>query len=114
MPVSCLETAAASAQHPARFAFSCDGHTSFTGVRWQRWGDTTATGTGTLNLEGPCNPNCAAAPVYQYPARIVASQIALCGPQGSARRIYGVITAHLARPDIDGERTLSARLMSCQ
>jgi hypothetical protein len=113
MPTNCEESAATSAQHPARFAFSCDGHEAFTGVHWSNWGQDTAVGTGTLSLEGQCVPSCSAAPVYQYHVRLVASQVALCGPQGAARRIYGLVTAYLSQPDYLGDRTLSARLISC-
>lgn len=97
-------------QRPATFSFSCDANVVFTHVRWQHWGEATATGTGTLYLIGNnCIPDCARAPRYRYPVRIVASQVAYCG----SRRVYGLITAHLNTPDYRGQRTLSNRLVSC-
>ena len=89
MATDCEDTAAVSAQHPSQFAFSCDGNVTFSGVHWQNWGQDAATGTGTLSLKGECVPSCSTAPVYRYPVRIVASQVALCGPGGATRRIYG-------------------------
>lgn len=97
-------------QHPSTFAFSCDANVVFTGVHWQHWGEATATGTGTLNLAGECNPDCASAPRYQYAARIVVSQIALCG----SRRVYGIATAYLTERDYRGQKVLHGpRLVSC-
>ncbi len=97
-------------QQPSTFGFSCGGAVVFRGVRWKGWGGSTATATGTLWLEGGCVAKCAAAPVYWYSVRIVASQIALC-PR--SRRVYGLVTARLAAPDFRGERTLRNRLVSC-
>jgi hypothetical protein len=113
MPITCLETAAQAAQRPPSFAFSCDGHTTFNSVRWSNWGQASATGTGTLDLEGRCTPSCSTAPLYRYAVRIVASQVALCGRQGHARRVYGLVTAYLGQPDISGAKKLSRRLESC-
>jgi len=98
-------------QHPSRFAFSCDGNTIFTTVHWQHWGESSATGDGTLSmLSDGCIPDCATAPRNQYAARIVASDIIFCG----TRRIYSTLTAYLAEPDSQGHRVLSApRVTSC-
>ncbi len=97
-------------QHASSFAFSCDGNVVLTGVHWKGWGEAQATGTGTLVLTGNhCVPDCASAPRYLYTARIVASQVALCGK----RRVYGLLTVYLAQPDYRGERRLSVRLGSC-
>jgi hypothetical protein len=64
-------------------------------------------------MKGPCNPDCASAPVYRYRVRLVASQVALCGPQGHTERIYGRIVELLSEPDIRGDRQLSQTLASC-
>jgi hypothetical protein len=87
-------------QHPATFAFSCDGNVVFTDVHWQHWGEATATGSGTLSeLADGCTPDCASAPRDKYAVRIVASQIVLCGP----RRVYSTITAYLNERDVRGQ-----------
>jgi hypothetical protein len=97
-------------QHPSTFSFSCDGNVVFKQVHWQGWGGRTATGSGDLYLIGnECIPDCASAPFYVYPVRVVASQIARCGK----RRVYGLVTAYLSEPDYRGERELSQRLGSC-
>lgn len=91
-------------QHPSTFAFSCDGNVVFMNVHWQHWGQATATGSGTLSeLADGCTPDCASAPRNHYAARIVASQIVLCGP----RRVYSTITAYLNERDARGQNVLS-------
>ena len=63
----------------------------------------------TLSLAGGCVPDCASAPRYQYQARVVASEVALCG----SPRVYGLLTAYLGQPDFRGDRVLRERLVAC-
>ena len=98
-------------ERPAELSFSCDGNVVFKDVRWGTWGGAQAHGSGTLYLIGnECVPNCAEAPRYQYPVRLVASEIAVCG----SRRVYGLVTAYLTEPDYMGKRSLSNRLQRCE
>ena len=70
-------------QRPTVFSFSCDGNVVSSGARWTNWGESTAMAMATLSLAGVCVPDCASAPRYQYQARVVASEVALCGSPAS-------------------------------
>jgi hypothetical protein len=99
------------AKHPRTISFSCDGNLVLLRITWTNWGHATAAGTATLYVKDGCIPDCASAPVYTYPARVVASQVALC--RGN-RRVYGLVVATILNgTDFRGKHRYSNRLLSC-
>jgi hypothetical protein len=58
---------------PKQIAFSADSGNIVTGISWSAWTATTATGTGTSDIDS-CVPNCAAAPPDYVTTMLVLSQ----------------------------------------
>jgi hypothetical protein len=56
---------------PRVWPFSADARTSVVGVRWRRWGESEAIGTGTARVSD-CRPTCGRGHIARYPgARVV-------------------------------------------
>lgn len=110
MPVTCTASPPFK-QHPAAFAFSCDGNRVVKNIRWSSWGGDRATGRATMLVEGPCDPACSVAASYSYPVRLVATDIATCP---NSQRVYGLVTAYLPATNAAGLRSNSLRLESCE
>lgn len=54
---------------PAQLVTSGDGSAYIQDIAWSGWGDATATGTGTLELDD-CKPDCASGTYTGYPATV--------------------------------------------
>ncbi|MGW7362322.1 hypothetical protein ACWGI8_02590 [Streptomyces sp. NPDC054841] len=46
-----------------------DGNNGLTALKWSKWGETTATGSG-LNYVNDCIPYCAAGKFHSYPVSV--------------------------------------------
>jgi hypothetical protein len=64
--------AAAMKTEPVQIVTSADGSGYVNGISWTSWGQATATGTGTLNVNN-CTPSCAAGTYTGYPATVTLS-----------------------------------------
>jgi hypothetical protein len=62
---------------PAQLALSADGTLEVSGVTWNAWGGSRATGSGTAEYHG-CTPSCAAARVHHAPVAITLSNVRTC------------------------------------
>jgi hypothetical protein len=60
---------------PAQIVTSADGSGYINGITWTSWGQATAMGTGTLQVNN-CTPNCATGTYTAYPATITLSGLA--------------------------------------
>ena len=59
---------------PSQIIVSGDGSAFITGLTWTGWGQSGATGSGTLKLDN-CNPNCAQGSFTDYEATVVLSDL---------------------------------------
>jgi serine/threonine protein kinase len=70
---SCTGFGAASMKtEPVQIVTSADGSGYVDGITWTSWGQATATGTGTLQVDN-CTPSCATGTYTGYPATITIS-----------------------------------------
>jgi hypothetical protein len=99
-------------QHPKTIGISCDSHLVLTHLRWTNWGDTATTATGTLDVSEGCpTSGCAAPVVYKYAVNVRASKIVVC--PGDQRTYKRVVAKILRGADVDGKRTFTDPLGSC-
>jgi hypothetical protein len=73
---------------PAQLLTSGDGSGYVRAVTWSDWGDPTASGAGTLEIDN-CRPNCAQGHFTGYPATITVSGLT---PYGSGKQAYADMT----------------------
>jgi hypothetical protein len=69
---------------PAIVAVSADGSGYVNHLTWSSWGNATAQGTGTLEVDN-CEPNCAQGTDTGYPATITISDLT---PYGNGEQAY--------------------------
>jgi hypothetical protein len=79
---------------PGQLALSADGTLEVTGVTWQAWGGSRATGSGTAEYHG-CTPSCGAARTHHAPVAITLSNPRTC----KGRRYY----THVALAERSGK-----------
>jgi serine/threonine protein kinase len=72
--IGCIGFASSASMktEPVQIVTSADGSGYVNGITWTSWGQATANGTGTLNVNN-CTPNCAAGTYTGYPATITLS-----------------------------------------
>ncbi len=63
---------------PSQLLTSGDGSMYVRGISWSGWGNATATGTGTMEIDN-CSPNCAQGTFTGYPATITVSNLTAYG-----------------------------------
>jgi len=72
---------------PRSIVAACgDGNLFFTGLRWSRWGATSAAATGTAHLND-CKPFCAAGHFHTYPARVTLGGVETCAGKRELTRL---------------------------
>lgn len=69
---------------PTQIVTSADGSGYVKDITWSDWGNATATGTGTLEVDN-CTPNCAQGTYTGYPATVTVSGLS---PYGSKAEAY--------------------------
>lgn len=69
---------------PEQIVLSGDGTAFVSGLTWTGWGQTSATGTGSLKLDN-CDPNCAQGGLTSYAATIDLSDLT---PYGNGLQAY--------------------------
>jgi hypothetical protein len=73
---------------------SADGVLYVEGITWSDWGDPTATGTGTMEVNN-CDPNCAGGTDTGYPATVTLSRLKpyLTGNEGYTTIVFSAPTS---------------------
>jgi hypothetical protein len=73
---------------------SADGVLHVEGITWSDWGDPTATGTGTMEVNN-CDPNCASGTDTGYPATVTLSRLTpyLTGNEGYTTIVFSAPTS---------------------
>jgi hypothetical protein len=68
---------------PTQIVTTADGSIYVKDISWSGWGTTTATGTGTLEVNN-CNPSCATGTYMGYPATVTLSALVTYGANRNA------------------------------
>ncbi|MEU3407137.1 hypothetical protein ABZ766_24790 [Streptomyces sp. NPDC006670] len=72
-PVVVVDCFSAAQVQPEEYILACgDGNNRLVGLRWDSWGASTATATGT-DMVNDCRPYCAAGRFRPYPVRVTLS-----------------------------------------
>jgi hypothetical protein len=91
---------------PSKIINSEDGSGYIKDLAWRGWGTTTATGTGTLELDN-CKPNCAQGHDTPYAATVTLTKLA---PYGNGEQAYSAMAITVpAAPSVS--HTYSAGLV---
>jgi hypothetical protein len=73
---------------PREWSAGCTaGSANLQDLSWSGWGDDVATASGSIAYTD-CDPSCATAPVYLYPAELRVERIRRCASALGARRYY--------------------------
>ena len=94
---------------PKQLTLACaDGNYLLTQLRWQHWGRTAASASGTARAND-CKPYCAAGHFYSYPVTVTVDRLTRC----NSARYYARLTITFASARPAGIAKRDAHTLSC-